>query len=74
MVAGVLSLYQQDYPLLHHNSIKNHLTLVYLHNAKPPKVYSLSSMQVIWFYSHMIIDRVFLNTLLQHGKIIWCGL
>ena len=69
MAAGVLSLYQPIYPLLHHNSIENQLPRVYLHNTKPPKVYSLPSMQVVWFYSQMI-DRVFLNTLLQHGKII----
>ena len=70
MVTGVLSLYQPIYPLLHHNSIENQLPRVYLHNTKPLKVYSLSSMQVVWFYSRMITDRVFLNTLLQHGKII----
>ena len=70
MATGVLSLYQPIYPLLHHNSIKNQLPRVYLHNTKPLKVYSLSSMQVVWFYSRMITDRVFLNTLLQHGKII----
>ena len=70
MAAGVLSLYQPIYPLLHHNSIENQLPRVYLHNTKPPKVYSLPSMQVVWFYSQMIIDTVFLNTLLQHGKII----
>ena len=67
MAAGVLSLYQPIYPLLHHNSIENQLPRVYLHNTKPPKVYSLP---LVWFYSQMIIDRVLLNTLLQHGKII----
>ena len=47
---------------------------MYLYNNKPPQVYSLLSMQVIWFYTHMIIVRILLNTLLQHGKIIRCGL
>ena len=70
MATGVLSLYQPIYPLLHHNSIENQLPRVYLYNTNPLKVYSLSSMQVVRFYSQVIIDRVFLNTLLQHGKII----
>ena len=47
---------------------------MYFHKTKPPKVYSLLSMQVIWFYTHMINVRALLNTLLQHGKIIPCGL
>ena len=58
MAAGVLSLCQLIYPLFHHNSIENQLPCVYLHNTKPPKVYSLPCMQVVWFHSHMIIDSV----------------
>ena len=42
---------------------------MYLHNTKPPKVYSLLFMQVIWFYTHIIIVRVVLNTLLQNDEI-----